>query len=309
MKPNNQQAHFFGAIMQNQKIRRKHSGFSRLRIWLSTARAVIDSSYGEERLTNFQARLGGRMPTGEEAKDLILAACDNNYFEKFAVSLLSSISAVPGTHAIHLHLLDPSEETITRAEALRKSYANVRLSYTIDSCTDIHSSNPTGIYYTAARFILAPLLLERGVKRLFIIDVDSVMNKSPWPIIDNMPEDTSAGFVFRPEKRRLWQKILANAVLFEADAVSQLFTKRLARALLMNVSRPQEYYVDQIIPHYLIERSGADTQSRIKSLPTSLMSLEYAEDAAFWTAKGADKHSEQFAIVQRAQLVVAQAVA
>jgi hypothetical protein len=285
--------------MQNQKSRRKHSGFSRLRIWLSTARAVIDSSYGEDRLADFRDRLGGTMPNGE---DLVLAACDDNYFEKFALSLLSSMNTRPATHAIHLHLLRPSRETVTKAEAFRNSYANVRLSYTIDPCEDAHKSNPNGIYYTAARFILAPLLLEAGVKRLFIIDVDSVMNKSPWPIIDSMPEDTSVGFVFRPEKRRAWQKVLANAVLFESDAVSQLFAKRLARALLMNVSRPQEYYVDQIIPHYLIERSGQSTRSRITSLPAGLNSLEYAEDAAFWTAKGVDKHSEEFAAAQRAQI-------
>ena len=165
-------------------------------------------------------------------------------------------------------------------------------------------SNPTGIYYTAARFILAPLLLERGVKRLFIIDVDSVMNKSPWPIIDNMPEDTSVAFVFRSQMRRAWQKILANAVLFEADAVSKVFAGRFARALLMNVSRPQEYYVDQIIPYYLIDRGGSVARCRIKSLPGTLNSLKYGEDAAFWTAKGEDKNSEQFAAAQVALSVI-----
>ncbi|MDW9973877.1 hypothetical protein GOB98_28900 [Sinorhizobium meliloti] len=285
--------------MKNQKDRRKHSGFSRLRIWLSTVRAGIDSSYGRDRLADFRDRIRGIMPTGEQ--DLILAACDDGYFEKFAVSLLSSMSVRPETHSIHLHLLKPSEKTIARAEALRNGYANVRLSYTIDLCEDAHTANPTGIYYTAARFILAPLLLEQGVKRLFIIDVDSVMNKSPWPIIDTMPEDTSAAFVFRPEKRRAWQKILANAVLFKADEVSHLFAERFARALLMNVSRPQEYYVDQVIPFYLIDGGASATRSRIKCLPNTLNSLEYGEDAAFWTAKGVDKHSEQFAAAQSAQ--------
>ncbi len=244
------------------------------------------------------------MPSGKEVDDLLLVACDDNYFEKFALSLISSMSSRPETHAIHLHLLKPSNETIARAETLRNSYANVRLSFTIDPCADAHESNPTGIYYTAARFILAPLLLERGVKRLFIIDVDSVMNKSPWPIIDNMPEDTSVAFVFRSQMRRAWQKILANAVLFEADAVSKVFAGRFARALLMNVSRPQEYYVDQIIPYYLIDRGGSVARCRIKSLPGTLNSLKYGEDAAFWTAKGEDKNSEQFAAAQVALSVI-----
>jgi hypothetical protein len=276
------------------KITPKHSDFARLRIWLRTLRTTIDRHYGESRLREYRCALGGLMPTGEDTADLILAACDDKYFQRYAGSLLSSLKATGDNLAIHLHLLRPSMETVAQAEAMRLS--DVRFSFTIDQCDNVHPSNPIGLYYTAARFILAPLLLSRGIKRLLIIDVDSVMRKSPWPIIDGMPADTAAGFIFRPEKRRAWQHILAVAVLFTAE--SQPFANRLARALLVNLSRPQQYHIDQIIPHYLIERSGA-MRSRIKSLPRTLLSLEYADDAAIWTAKGKEKHSDEFATAQQ----------
>lgn len=276
------------------KITRKHSDFARLRIWLSTVRTTIDSHYGEGRLREYRCALGGLMPTGEDVADLILAACDDTYFRRFAGSLLSSIKATGDNLALHLHLLRPSVDTVAQAEAMR--LADVRFSFTIDQCESAHPSNSIGLYYTAARFILAPLLLSRGIKRLLIIDVDSVMRKSPWPTIDSMSADAAAGFIFRPEKRRAWQKILAGAVLFTSD--SRILADRLARALLVNLARRQQYHLDQIIPYYLIERSSAAVRTGIKSLPKTLLSLEYAEDAAIWTAKGKDKHSEEFATAQ-----------
>lgn len=241
------------------------------------------------------------MPTGEEARDLILAACDDTYFQKFATPLLMSMDAMPERHHVHLHLLRPSEATVEKAEALRSSFANVRVSYTVDPCQGLHRDNSLGIYYTAARFVLAPLLLDRGIRRLLIIDVDSVMRKSPWPIIDRMPAHTAAGFIFRHEKRRAWQKILAGAVMLTERSESRMLARRFAKSLLVNLARRQQYHLDQIIPHYLIERSNTEARSRIQSLPPEVLSLDYAENAALWTAKGISKHGEQFAIAQGTQ--------
>lgn len=281
--------------MQTKK-RRKHSGLSRLKIWVRTALTTYGARYGSDRLAAFKAGLKGEMPDPAIAEDVVLVACDDLYFQKFGLSLIASMGTSQDALALHVHLLRPSDATVAQAAALKA--ANPKFSFTTDDCHNRHPANGIEIYYTAARFILAPLLLEAGVKRLLIIDIDSVLNRSPWPIIDMMPAATSVGLVFRHEMRRDWQKVLANAVLYKGDDAGKLFAGRFARALLMNLTHAQEYHIDQIIPYYLVKGSNASLTARIQSLPTTINSLEYAEEAAFWTAKGEDKHSEKFANVR-----------
>ena len=287
-------------MSENEKKRRKQSRLARQIIRLRSAFATFVPGYGARRLFKFEQRLGGQKPSGMHGQDIILAACDDKYFDMFAVGLVHSMNTRAETHALHLHFLKPSDATIAKADALRKQFSNVRLTYTTDQCLDAHKANAQKIYYAAARFVVAPFILEAGARRLLIVDVDSVMRTSPWPILSQM-RDTSIGFVFRNSYRE-WQRILAGAVLFEADAEALLFSRRLARALLVNVARKQEYYVDQIVPHYLIQLANRHVRARIKSLPVSIMSLVYAEGAAFWTAKGGDKFSEEFAEGHVAQL-------
>ncbi|WP_428426528.1 hypothetical protein [Pararhizobium sp.] len=281
--------------------RRKHSRFSCLKIWLTTAATVLSSSYGGELRDSFQRSLKGKMPTGSDTEDLILAACDDVYFGKFANSLINSINLAPNKHSLHFHLLKPSPETLQKVEKLKNSISNVRLTYTYDPCEHVNPKNSIGIYYTAARFILAPLLLEQGIKRILLIDVDAIMRKSPWPIIDTMPEDMSAAFIFRRNMRRPWQQILAGAVLLKGSEQGKLFADRLARSLLVNLSRLQSYHLDQIVPYYLSLRGGS-SRGYIKDIPPNILSLEYSEDAAFWMPKGKGKHEEKFLNIQSSYL-------
>ncbi|TCM53557.1 hypothetical protein C8J36_1063 [Rhizobium sp. PP-F2F-G48] len=98
------------------------------------------------------------MPPSEAVDDLILVACDDVYFRKFGLSLLSSMQRDGDMPALHIHLLNPSEETIEHAALLRERHK--RLSFTTDDCRDSHPSSNISFYYTAARFILAPILLR-----------------------------------------------------------------------------------------------------------------------------------------------------
>ncbi|TCM53556.1 hypothetical protein C8J36_1062 [Rhizobium sp. PP-F2F-G48] len=81
-----------------------------------------------------------------------------------------------------------------------------------------------------------------------------------------------------------------------------LIADRLARALLKNVSRKQKYHIDQIIPFYLLQSDGKKAVEHIYPLPSTISSLDYAEDAAFWTAKGVNKRSEKFQSLQTVHL-------
>jgi hypothetical protein len=284
---------------EKKEKRRKQSRLARQIIWLRSALSTFVPWYGSSRQKAFSRRLQSNTPLDLGGADVILAACDDRYFDLFAVDLIKSVSAVQEM-AIHLHLLDPSPETIERTEILRKEH-RCRLTYTIDNCLDAHNANAKRIYFASARFIVAPLLIDAGAKRLLIIDVDTVMRHSPWPGVDEW-HDASVGLMFRESYRR-WQRILAGCVFLNSDSYSRKFARRFARALLVNVSRRQEYYVDQIVAHYLVQLSDPTLKKRIKALPTAIMSLSYAEEAAFWTAKGGEKFSPTFGLVQAGQSI------
>jgi hypothetical protein len=143
------------------------------------------------------------------------------------------------------------------------------------------------IYYTASRFLLAPLILKQGAKRLLIIDVDAVMNNSPWPLFGPDSVTTSGGFIFRPGMRRPWYKVLASAVFFNGSAGSVRLAEALAQSLAATLAYRPKYHIDQILPHYLCTFAASYVPGfSTIDIPKKLMGYDYEADTAFWTVKG-----------------------
>ncbi len=265
------------------------SRFSRAAIQFRCALSTLFPNYGGRRLSDFQDKMGGTPSLQFDGKDVILVACDDVYFDRFAVPLLQSMNQLPETFVTHIHLTRPSSATIDAVTRLGDSLNNIQVSYTTDACNAAFPGNLDYIYYAAGRFLVAPYLLERGARRILAIDVDSTMIKSPWPIIDGLPPEMTVGFVFREDKKNAWQKILANAVLLKNDLSAKTFSNRFARALLVNLGRRQRFCVDQIVPYYLVRLSSSAIRSRIRGLPANIMAVGKTDDAAFWTVKGRAK--------------------
>jgi hypothetical protein len=270
---------------------KKHSLVWCARIWLTAFLASKFSSYQRDRLEAFGDQLEGELPQSEGTGDIILAACNDGYFNTFVPALLSSLNRLPTRHALHLHLLEPSAETLLRIVEYQQQFQGIRLTYTIDMCLAARNLYYRNIYYNAARFVLAPLLFRWGMKRILIIDVDAIVRKSPWKMLDEME---GAAFIFRPAERSPWRKILASTILYQSDVISRQLADRFARAILGTLPQRPRYHIDQILAHYLIEIGASSVRSRISQIPEHLMSLEYEEEAAIWMAKGEGKHAERF---------------
>lgn len=224
----------------------------------------------------------------------MLAACDDGYFFRFVPGLVTSMAAAE-VPALHLHLLDPSPDTLEALEEMRAEFPQIALTHTIDRCSAASGLTYRNIYFNVARFVVAPLLLDRGVDRLLIIDVDSVVHFSPWPMLDMFQAPLEAAFNFRDNARRPWHRVLANAVVLrrnpsKSSSVADMF----ARAALQILQLNPRYHIDQIVAFYVVCHH-AKTREIVTNVPGALISLESANDAAIWTSKGPRKHSEPVA--------------
>ncbi|MBO9135217.1 hypothetical protein J5289_20885 [Rhizobium sp. B230/85] len=244
-------------------------------------------NYGAGSLSRFSDAVDGDLPDPAMGKDVILAACDGNYFNLFAVDLIGSMERLGVRQALHIHLLEPPKSVIAAAEKLRASLKWVRLTVTIDRCELAAGLQHRQVYYTAARFLVAPLILDRGIERLLVIDVDAVMNKSPWDMFTSSSRLCDGGFIFRPQKKRPWYRVLASAVFYSADAGSRRLASAIARSLTSTLLLKPSYHIDQLIPYYACSFAPDYNEAfKVFDMPPEVMGYNYEAEASFWTVKG-----------------------
>lgn len=232
----------------------------------------------------FRESIKGNLPN---SGNVLLAACDDRYFYNFALGLIKSIERLGQPEAFHLLLLQPSGKVIEEAATLSKTLKHVRLTYSIDPCALAEGLPRREIYYTAARFLLAPLILEAGVERLLMIDVDAVMNRSPWPIIPSDFDHQCGAFIFRRNEKHPWRKILASAVLLNNSPGSMRLANAIAVSIAVSLGKKPKYHIDQILPFYVCDFASKTIQNfSTVDIPPKLMGYDYEPEAAFWTVKG-----------------------
>lgn len=269
------------------KLKKRHGLLVRLFLQLIARRALRSEKTGAKQRSQFAAGLTGKLPEPRNGRDVVLAACNDAYFHLFALDLIHSIERLGRRQALHLHLLEPSDAVIREAEALKRDLKTVTLTFTVDRCVLAKNLTHRPIYYTAARFLLAPLILKQGVRRLLIVDVDAVMNASPWPLFGQDSVSTSGSFIFRRGMRRPWYKVLASAVCFNGSPGSIRLAEALAQSLAATLAYNPKYHIDQILPHYLCSVAPRYVPGfSTIDIPEKMMGYDYEADTAFWTVKG-----------------------
>jgi hypothetical protein len=268
-------------------LEKKHSALFQLRLRWIVKRALSSPRHGADFLKRFSDGISGDMPDLKFGREVILAACDSNYFSLFAVDLIKSMELIGVSQSLHIHLLEPSVEVLEKAWDIKSGLKWLNLTFSIDPCELSFGLVHRQVYYTAARFMLAPMLLKAGVEKLLIIDVDALMNKSPWDLLPTPSSGGSGGFIFRPQKKRSWYRILASAVFYSQDESSVRLASVIARSLAAALLLKPSYHVDQIVPYYACcFAPGYDKAFRVFNIPPSIMAYNYEADAAFWTVKG-----------------------
>ena len=246
-----------------------------------------------------------------DAKDFfIYAACDQDYFDQFAKSLINSIKT-NSTDSIHLHIFNPRDDQLKFCTdvGVSVSYEFVNENLFKNCAEKWNSTQLTPIqqdqkrrtnsamtkgndkslqermlktYYACARFIRLSQLVEHH--KFFAIDVDAIVRKTLEPLIGN---DL---FLHRISGHKA--RFLAGGIYGNEN--SSRFLHQYSDSILDYLSADYLYWgLDQDILEVIVPNYSWG------QLPYSYIDWEMKSNSHVWTAKGTRKDLAVFVNEQK----------
>ena len=246
-----------------------------------------------------------------DAKDFVIyAACDHDYFDQFAKSLVNSIKA-NSTDSIHLHIFNPREDQLEfcqeKSVSVSYEYVDELLfkhaadKWTFDNLSPVQLDQRRRIqtamtkggdksmqermlktYYACARFIRLSQLVEHH--KFLAIDVDAIVRKTLEPLTGN---DL---FLHRISGSKA--RFLAGGIYGNEN--SSRFLHQYSDSILDYLSADYLYWgLDQDILEVIVPNYSWG------QLPYSYIDWDMKSDSHIWTAKGTRKDLAVFVNEQK----------
>jgi len=196
--------------------------------------------------------------------DTLFASCDDKYYKDHGKTFINS--AIRNGNKVHIHLVNPSDESLNDA---------IKLGATTSYETTTIEGDPK-IYYACSRFLCIAEFVDifKDV-RWMILDIDClVLDKIEFP-------DAPVGLFFRhcvPAKERK----VAAGVVYVGKGGGQ-YIKRVAEYIK---TMKLAWFADQIA---LWEKSQTSNVDKIHNFDSKFMDWEFIEGTKIWTAKGPRK--------------------
>lgn len=233
--------------------------------------------------------LEGDWPDAADARPVVMAACDEGYFDRFGQHLaLSSAAQSPDTR-LHLHIYAPSPACRTAIDALT-TRCEGRLTVSIEGLERNPFATPRSFYYAAGRFAVASRMRKEIAAPILMIDADGLVANSLSAGFERLA-GTEAAFILQPGNDALYRKILASAIYLgtKGEQTVQFFT-RLSDGIGLALAQAGQYHVDQIGIHYALEWCRANNWGpRIADLDLAWSDYEFRPESLIWSTKGARK--------------------
>lgn len=232
-----------------------------------------------------QDRRYGEVPVGQ----VFFAACDANYFKKFAPAFVSSI-AENSSYNIHIHVINPDDEVFALA-CYMNSRVSQHVTYTFqDSDLSEYSQEQKRALYASLRFLVAPFLLSHA-DALMILDIDCMVMKNfefpPYPV-GYFPREPLPGTVG-------WEaegtKCAAGCVFLDRSALN------VATAISETLGGLElKWFNDQIALNHVMSQLP---QTFLKKFDSDFMDWEFKEGTAIWTGKGPRKYDNEIYVAKQ----------
>lgn len=246
-------------------------------------RRAIDEAFGrpEALALDRDIALGGSWPTADDRRPLLLAACDEGYFDRFGVHLARSSAVRSPETRLHLHLFQPTPGTIAAAATLVGELGD-RVTISHEGPERNPYITPKSFYFAAGRFAIGARLRRELSAPVMMIDADGLVARDLTAGFAALGS-TAAGFILQPDNAARYRRILASAV-YLGPGSSDFFT-RLADGIGLALSQRGHYHVDQLGIHFALRHQTPT----IMSLGLEWSDYLFAPDSLIWSAKGARK--------------------
>ena len=231
----------------------------------------------------------GEVPT----TPVVMAACDSEYFMRFAPAFASSIDRNTRFDT-HIHVVNPTEEVFALACVLNSRVSN-RITYTFNDCdltqlgkdfkpSDVSNRPEVRAYYASLRFLVAPFLLQHA-GQLLILDIDCmVMNDFEMPTkpVGYFPREPLKGTVG-------WEaegtKCAAGCVYFHKDALN------ICNAVGETLGGLElRWFNDQIALNHVMNQVPLQF---IHEFDGEFMDWQFKKGTTIWTGKGPRKYENK----------------
>ena len=212
---------------------------------------------------------------------VVFAACDSNYFKKFAPAFLASIAKNTKLNA-HVHVINPDDEVLALACYLNSMVSN-EVTYTFsDSDLSQYNQEQKRALYASLRFLVAPLILQHAGEML-ILDIDCMVMEN-----FNYPKDYKVGYFPRKplEGTVGWEqegtKVAAGCVYFHKDAMN------VCNAVGETLGGLElRWFNDQIALNHVFSQLPEEVCWKYD---WTFMDWEFKEGTIIWTGKGPRKY-------------------
>lgn len=233
--------------------------------------------------------LAGGWPEADSPTPVVLAACDENYFERFGRHLALSGAARSAETRVHLHVYAPSPACLEQVGGL-VTRCGGRLTVSHEGPARNPFGRPMSFYYAAGRFAIASRMRRTIAAPIMMVDADGLVAN---PLAEEflLLNGIEAAFILQPENEALYRRILASAIYLGADSIrtNEFFT-RLADGIGLALRNAGHYHVDQIGIHYALEYCRANNVGpRIDDLDLKWSDYFFQPASLIWSTKGARK--------------------
>lgn len=201
---------------------------------VSRKRRAPDLDLLERRKVTIGPELAARL---KDVELVYFVSCDSEYLVSFLRPLLRSIELNAGLRCgVHLHVINPTEEASALIAEMESSISYpLAVSYESFVTKDL-PEQVVRTYYSIARFLMAPEVIELHGKKLLIADIDQIVVKELGPLIQKL-QDYDVGLLWFPRLRYDLVSTFSASVLMARPSVDASSFFALVR----------DYLVDRII--------------------------------------------------------------
>ena len=234
-------------------------------------------------------KLEGDWPDAEDPSPVVVAACDEGYFDRFGQHLALSGAAQSPETRTHLHVYDPTDDCRKAIDAL-KVRCGGHLTVSIEGLDRNPFKKPKSFYYASGRFAVASRMRKNIAAPILMIDADGLVANHLSEGFDGL-KPVEAGFILQPENEALYRRILASAIYLGTvgEKTAEFFT-RLSDGIGLALAQGGNYHVDQIGIHYALEWCAANGWGPdIHDLDLKWSDYLFRPESLIWSTKGARK--------------------
>ncbi|MDQ2102479.1 tetratricopeptide repeat protein [Azospirillum isscasi] len=201
------------------------------------------------------------VPAAGEGRPVLLVGCDDGYWRRFGAAFLESWRERAPSCAAHVHLINPSDETV---EALRRLCgAAGGLSCSMETVELAALPEPVRLtYFASARFAVARRLLNRGAAPVVQVDVDAVMLEDVGAAMRDWPAGWDIAIMRDRRGRGPMRDFLAGFMAFNPTPAGRAYLDRVVAYIGWHFDAGRVYWtLDQAAPycvHDWMRRAGAE---------------------------------------------------